>query len=158
MLRKSTEFFPSGYPPAGDGLNVITDVLEQEPPIDQSPNIGVMPIIYVSYSKNPIREMKYIGRDTVDAAGPRRYLLEFYNVIMVRELTKEASLKKCQELSQKVRDVYQKNLRMKDPDNSADFIASTNEVIAIPIVLRTKNNTIQAINVICRPQQRVNLR
>ena len=36
--------------------------------------------------------MDYAGRDTIDEAGARIYHLEFYNVIIVRELTKEASL------------------------------------------------------------------
>lgn len=158
MLKASTLLFPSGYPPTGDGLNIITDVLAQEPPIDQSPNIGVVPIIYVGYSKNPVGEMKYIGRDTLDEAGPRRYRLEFYNVIITRGLTKEASQKFCQQLSNIVRDIFQKNLQMKDPAVPTDFIANTNEVIPVPFVLRTENVTLQAINVICRPQQRVNLR
>ncbi len=158
MLKASTDLFPSGYPPTGDGANIITDVLAQEPPIDQSPNIGVLPIIYVGYSKNPIGEMKYIGRDTLDEAGPRRYRLEFYNVIITRGITKEASQKFCQELSNIVRDIYQTNLRMKDPTAPTNFLANTNEVISIPFILRSDNATIQAINVIVRPQQRVNLR
>lgn len=158
MLQASTLLFPSGYPPTGDGLNIITDVLAQEPPIDQSPNTAVVPIIYVGYSKNPIGEMKHIGRDTLDEAGPRRYRLEFYNVIITRGITKESSQKFCQQLSNIVRDIYQKNLRMKDPAAPTNFIANTNEVIAVPFVLRSENATIQAINVICRPQQRVNLR
>lgn len=158
MLQASTLLFPSGYPPTGNGLNILTNVLAQEPPIDQSPNTSVIPIIYVGYSKNPISEMKYIGRDSLDEAGPRRYRLEFYNVIITRGRSKEASQKFCQQLSNIVRDIYQKNLRMKDPAVPTDFIANTNEVIAVPFVLRTDNNTLQAINVICRPSQRVNLR
>jgi len=158
MLQASTLLFPNGYPPISDGANVITDVLAQEPPIDQSPNIGVLPIIYVGYSKNPIGEMKHIGRDSLDEAGPRKYRLEFYNVIITRGHTKEASLKFCQQLSSIVRDIYQTNLRMKDPAVPTNFIANTNEVIVIPFVLRSDNATIQAINVIVRPQTRVNLR
>ena len=159
MLLASTDLFPpAAVQPPVNGLNLVTTVLAQEPPIDQSPNIGVVPIIYVSYSKNPIGEMKYIGRDTLDEAGPRRYRLEFYNVIITRGITKEASMKKCQQLSNIVRDIYQKNLRMKKPTDANDFIANTNEVIAVPFILRTDNVTLQAINVICRPSVRVNLR
>lgn len=158
MLRASTLLFPSGYPPTGDGLNLLTDVLVQEPPIDQSPNVGAVPVIYVGYSKNPISEMKYIGRDSIDEAGPRRYRLEFYNVIVTRGITREASMAKCQQFSNIVRDIYQKNLRMVNPVDANDFIANTNEVIPVPFVLRTDNETLQAINVICRPQQRVNLK
>ncbi len=159
MLKASINLFPpAAVQPPINGLNLVTTILAQEPPIDQSPNIGVVPIIYVGYSKNPIGEMKHIGRDTLDEAGPRRYRLEFYNVIITRGITKEASMKLCQQLSNIVRDIYQKNLRMRDPDDLNDFIANTNDVIAVPFILRTDNATLQAINVICRPQQRVNLR
>ena len=161
MLKASTGptgLFPSGNPPTVEpNLNLVTTILAQEPPIDQSPNDTVLPVIYVSYSKNFIRRMDYTGRDTIDAAGARTYYLEFYNVIIVREITKEASMKRCQEISQIVRDVYQKNLRMVEPSGT-NFVATTNEVIAVPFVLRTENNTIQAINVICRPQLQVSLR
>ncbi len=159
MLKANLTLFPQAplFPPT-DGTNLLTNVLAQEPPIDQSPNTSLIPIIYVGYSKNPISEMKYIGRDTLDEAGPRRYRLEFYNVIITRGKNKEDSMKKCQQISKIVRDVYQKNLRMKDPAVPTDFIANTNEVIAVPFILRTDNVTLQAINVICRPQQRVNLR
>lgn len=159
MLQASTALFPpnADQPPI-NGQNLVTAILSQEPPIDQSPNTSVIPIIYVSYSKNPIRRMEYIGRDTIDVAGARNYFLEFYNVIITRGITKEASMKKCQELSNIVRDVYQKNLRMKDPDDATDILAATNEVIAVPFVLRTDNDTLQAINVICRPKVRVSMR
>jgi hypothetical protein len=159
MLKASTVLFPpAAVQPPINGLNLVTDVLAQEPPIDQSPNDAVLPIIYVSYSKNPIRRMNYIGRDTRDTAGARNYFLEFYNVIMVREITKEASLARLQQLSAIVRDIYQSNLRMTNPTDPDDFIASTNEVIAVPFVLRSKNKELQAINVICRPQQPISLR
>ncbi len=156
MLQADDKLFPSGYPPtAGD--NLVTDVLAQEPPIDQSANDSLVPMIYVGYSKNPIRRMNYIGRDERNVAGARTYFLEFYNVIIVREITKEASQKKCQQISKIVRDNFQNNLRMVNPTDSDDFIATTNEVIALPFTLRSSNPTIYAINVICRPQQQVSL-
>lgn len=159
MLKASILLFPpSAVQPPINGLNLVTNVLAQEPPIGESANDAPVPIIYVSYSKNPIRNMEYSGRDTIDEAGARTYHLEFYNVIIVREITKEASAKQCQVISNIVRDVYQKNLRMKDPATPTDFLSITNEVVAVPFVLRTENNTIQAINVIVRPQQIVTLR
>jgi len=154
MLKANLLLFPSGYPPtAGD--NLIVDVLAQEPPIDQSVNDTVMPMIYVALSKNPLSRIDYTGRDTLDVAGARTYYLEFYNVIITREITKEKSMELCQQISNIVRDTFQKNLRMKDPVLPTDFIAVTNEVISIPFVLRSSNPTIQAINVICRPTQKV---
>ena len=159
MLKASILLFPpTAVQPPTNGLNLVTDVLAQEPPIGQSAMDAPVPMIYVSYSKSPIRRMDYSGRDSLDAAGARMYHLEFYNVIIVREITKEASLKKCQQLSSIVRDVYQKNLRMKDPAAPTNFLSITNEVVVVPFVLRTNNSTIQAVNVIVRPQQIVSLR
>ncbi len=156
MLQADATLFPSGYPPtAGD--NLVTDILAQEPPIDQSANDAPVPMIYVGYSKNPIRRMDYIGRDERNAAGARTYYLEFYNVIIAREITKEASQKTCQVLSKIVRDVFQNNTRMVNPVDPDDFIATTNEVIAVPFSLRSSNPAIYAINVNCRPQQQVSL-
>lgn len=159
MLKASIALFPpAAVQPPTNGLNLVTDILAQEPPIGQSANDSVVPMIYVGYSKNPIGKMTYRGRDDRDVAGARTYDLEFYNVIIVREITKEASLKKCQEISQIVRDVYQNNLRMVNPADPDDIIATTNEVIAVPLVLRSNNPAIQAINVICRPRVQVSLR
>lgn len=159
ILKSDVNLFPpAAVQPPTNGLNLVTDVLAQEPPIGQSANDTVAPFIYVSYSKTPIRRMDYIGRDTRTVAGARTYHLEFYNVIIVREITKEASLKKCQEISKIVRDAYQNNLVMADPADANDFIATTNEVVVVPFVLRSSDPTIQAVNVICRPQQQVSLR
>ena len=159
MLKASIELFPpAAVQPPVNGLNLVTAVVAQEPPIDQSVANALLPLIYVAYSKNPIRRMDYTGRDTRSEAGARTYYLEFYNVIIVRDITKEASQKTCQIISRIVRDVYQKNLIMADPALPTNFIATTNEVVTIPFVLRSDNPAIQAINVICRPQQQVSLR
>jgi hypothetical protein len=154
MLKANTLLFPSGYPPAA-GDNLVVDILAQEPPIDQSVNDSVMPMIYVAYSKNPLSRVEYTGRDTIDVAGARTYYLEFYIVIITREITKEKSMESCEQISNIVRDTFQKNLRMKNPILPTDFIAVTNEILPVPFILRSSNPTIQAINVICRPQQKV---
>lgn len=152
ILRNNTTLFPDGYPPT-TGNNLITDVISQGPSIEQSPDLSLMPLIFVTHSQNPIRKMDYRGRDDRQTAGSRMYYLEFYNIIIVREVTKEASLQKLQELSTTVRDAYQSNLGMASTTTGTDYIAVTNEVIATPYVLRAKDPAIQAINVICRPQQ-----
>jgi len=159
MLKASITLFPpAAVQPPVNGLNLVTAVLAQEPPIDQSNIKGILPIIYVGYSKNPIRRVENLGRDDRSVAGAKTYFLEFYNVIIVRELTKELAQEKAQQISSLVRDVYQKNLIMADPATPTNFIATTNEVIAIPFVLRSDNPAVQAINVICRPQQQISLR
>ncbi len=157
MLKSNTLLFPSGYPPSA-GDNLIVDVLAQEPPIGQSVNDAVVPVIFVSYSRNPIPRMDYTGRDSRTLAGARSYYLEFYNVIVAREITKEKTLKTLQQISTIVRNVYQSNLIMADPGIPSDFIAVTNEVVSIPYVLRSSNPAVQAINVICRPQQKSTFR
>lgn len=159
ILKASIVLFPpAAVQPPVNGLNLVTDVVAQEPPIDVSNIKAIGPMIYVAYSKNPIRRMDYVGRDDRTQAGARNYFLEFYNVILIRELTKELSQKKAQQISKIVREAYQKNLIMADPAAPTDFIALTNEVIAVPYVLRSKNPNYQAINVICRPQMPNTLR
>ena len=154
MLKANISLFPSGYPPtAGD--NLVTDVLAQEPPIGQSANDAVVPLIFVSYSRNPVQRILYTGRDSIDEAGARTYFVEFYNVIIAREITKEKSAEKCQQIATIIRNTYQSNLRMKDPTDPNDFLSVTNEVVSVPFVLRSSNPTIYAINVIVRPQQKV---
>ncbi len=138
-------------------LSLVTDVIAQQPPIDESPDTAIIPIIYVYYSRNPIGRVQNIGRDGLDTAGAKMYDIEFYNVAIVRGINKRDSQQKVQLLSKIIRDEYQKNLRMIIP-GGADPLALTNEVIAVPYVLRSTNPNIQAINVICRPKVPVSLR
>lgn len=152
MLKADLTLFPSGYPPtAGD--NLVVDVLDQEPPIEQSQLEAVLPKIFVSYSRNPMPRLEYTGRDSRDEAGARTYFVEFYNVIVTREITRQKSAESAQQIATAVRNVYQSNLRMVEPGGS-DFLAVTTEVTSIPYVLRSSNPALQAINVICRPQQK----
>ena len=154
MLKADLSLFPSGYPPSA-GDNLVVDILAQEPPIEQSTMDAVVPMIYVSYSRNPLPRMEYSGRDTRDEAGSRTYFIEFYIICIAREITREKSAESAQVIANIVRDVFQQNLRMKDPTNPNDFLAVTNEVSSIPYVLRSSNPTLQAINVIIRPRQKV---
>lgn len=136
----------------------VTSILRQEPPIDQSPSDSVMPVIYVAYSKNPMGDIIPIGRDSLDADGPKYYNLEFYNVIIDQGLDKESTLKSVQELSQLVRDIYLKNKRMTDPANpGTDPFCSMLTVVPVPFVLRSSDTKVQAINVIVRPQVPIQL-
>lgn len=132
--------------------SLVTDVLAQEPPIEQSPNKSIIPVILVWPSRNYIRDSENFGRSSLDAAGAKYYRLEFYNVIIARGHSRQDAQVKVQNIGKIVRDVYQKNLRMTDPAvPGTDPIAATNEVVAIPYVLRSTDPNIQAINVICRP-------
>lgn len=141
--------------PVEDSL--VTDVITQQPPIEQSPDTTIIPVIYVYYSKNPIGRVQNIGRDGLDAAGSKMYDIEFYNVCVVRGINKRAAQQDAQLISKIIRDEYQKNLRMIIPAG-ADPLCLTNEVIAVPYVLRSNDPNIQAINVICRPKVPVSLR
>lgn len=154
MLKADLVLFPSGYPPSA-GDNLVVDVLDQEPPIEQSQLEAVLPKIFVSYSRNPMPRMEYTGRDTRDESGAKTYFLEFYNVVVTREITRQVAAEKAQQIATAIRNVYQKNLRMKAPTDPSDFIAVTTEVTSIPYILRSSNPALQAINVICRPQQKV---
>jgi len=154
MLLDNSVLRDSGTP----ANSLVTNILAQEPPIDQSPNATLLPAIYVGYSRNPFRQIVNIGRDGIDAAGAKYYHIEFYNVAIARGITKQEALKKVQTISAQIRDTYQKNLRMTDPAvPGTDPICATNEVIAVPFVLRSSDPNIQAINVICRPNVPVSL-
>jgi hypothetical protein len=139
--------------------SLVTDVIAQQPPIEQSPDTTIIPVIYVYYSRNPIGQIENIGRDGLDAAGAKYYHIEFYNVCVARGINKRVAQQKVQLLSKIIRDEYQKNLRLTDPAvPGTDPLALTNEVIAVPYVLRSEDPNIQAINVICRPKVPVSLR
>lgn len=138
--------------------SLVTDVIAQQPPIEQSPDTTIIPVIYVYYSRNPIGRVQNIGRDGLDAAGSKMYDIEFYNVAIARGINKRDAQQKVQLLSKIIRDEYQKNLRMITPTGGPDPLALTNEVIAVPYVLRSTDVNIQAINVICRPKVPVSLR
>lgn len=140
--------------------SLVSNVLAQEPAIDVSPDIALAPVILVFSSRNPIRQVTNFGRDDLDVAGAKNYDLEFYNVIITRGINKRDAMDKAQVISQIVRDVYQRNLRMIIPAGSATSnIAATNVVVSIPYVLKTNQNQTNtyAINVICRPQVPIKL-
>ena len=141
--------------PVEDSL--VTDVIAQQPPIEQSPDTTIIPVIYVWYSRNPIGQVENFGRDDLNTAGAKYYHLEFYNLCVARGINKRAAQQDVQLLSKIVRDEYQKNLRLVKPSDSSDPLAATNEVISVPYVLRSKDPNIQAINVICRPKVPVSL-
>ena len=138
--------------------SLVTDVIAQQPPIEQSPDTAIIPVIYVWYSRNPIGQIENIGRDGLDAAGAKMYNIEFYNLCVARGINKRDAQQKVQLLSKIVRDEYQKNLRLIKPSDGSDPLALSNEVIAVPYVLRSEDPNIQAINVICRPKVPVSLR
>ena len=138
--------------------SLVTDVIAQQPPIEESPDTTIIPVIYVYYSRNPIGRVQNIGRDGLDTAGAKMYDIEFYNVCVVRGINKRAAQQSAQLISKIIRDEYQKNLRMITVPGGTDPLCLTNEVIAVPYVLRSKDPNIQAINVICRPKVPVSLR
>ncbi len=142
--------------PVEDSL--VTNVIAQEPPVDTSPDTSVIPVIYCYYSKNPIRKVDFMGRDSLNTAGARDYHIEFYNLAIARGINKRDAEVKVQRLSELIRDNFQKNLRLAVPATFADPLCAQNEVIAVPYVLRSSNPNIQAINVICRPNVPVSLR
>ncbi len=155
LMLKANEELRNTTTPAD---SLVTDVLAQEAPIEQSPNKSIIPIIYVYLSKNPIRQVDNFGRSSLDVAGAKYYHLEFYNVIIARGISKQDAQVKVQNIGKVVRDVYQKNLRMAvPPNNTSSPLAAENEVISVPYVLRSTDPNIQAINVIVRPNVPIDL-
>ncbi len=144
-------------PNPNEADSLVTNVIAQEPAIEQSPNLSIIPVVQVYQSKSPIRDVENFGRDSLNVAGAKYYHIEFYNLCIARGISKQEAQIKVQRLSEIVRDVYQKNLRMTDPATGLSPIAATNEVISVPYILRSTDLNIQAINVICRPNVPIDL-
>lgn len=140
------------------GNSLVTNILEQDPAIEVSPDIAVAPVILVYSSKTPYRQVENIGRDDLNTAGAKYHHLEFYNLIITRGISKRDAMDKAQVISAIVRDVYQKNLRMAIPATLLSPIAATNNVVPVPYVLKTDQVNTYAVNVICRPDVPISLR
>lgn len=157
ILRADATLFPGGYPPE-DGSNLVTDVVAQEPPLFESSDETLLPYIYVTNSRTPLLQARHIGRDDRRVSGARMMSVEFYNIIVVQELTREMSDAAVQRLSQIVRSAYMRNLVMEDPENPADYLCATLDVRQIPYVTRSATTEVRAINVMVRPQVPSSLR
>ena len=153
MLRANTQLRDTGTP--ADSL--VTDILAQQAPIEESPNATIIPVIYVYLSQNPIRQVENFGRSSLDAKGATYHHLEFYNVIIARGISRQNAQVNCQNIGQIVRDVYQRNLRMTVPADNSNPICATNEVLTVPFVLRSNDPNIQGLNVIVRPKVPIDL-
>ena len=116
-----------------------------------------MPVVIVWPSRTPFRETTNFGKSDLNVAGAKYYHIEFYNVCIARGISRREAQQKVQTIANLVRDIYQKNLRMTDPDTGLSPIAAINNVISIPYVLRSTDPNIQAINVICRPDVPIDL-
>jgi len=146
-------------PNPNEADSLVTAIIAQEPPIEQSPDIGIMPVVIVWPSRTPFRQTEQFGRDDLDVAGPKYYHLEFYNVCIARGISRRDAQRKAQTIANIVRDIYQKNLRMATPGTPplSNPIADTNNVISVPYVLKSTDPNIQAMNVICRPDVAIQL-
>lgn len=156
MLKANTTL---RVPNPNEADSLVSAVIAQEPPIEQSPDVSIIPVIIVWPSRTPFRETENFGRSDLDVAGAKYYHLEFYNVCITRGLSRRDAQKKVQTIANIVRDVYQKNLRMATPGTPplSNPIAATNNVISVPYVLRSTDPNIQAMNVICRPDVPIDL-
>ena len=137
--------------------SLVSKIIAQEPPIEQSPDVSVMPVVIVWPSRTPFRETTNFGKSDLNVAGAKYYHIEFYNVCIARGISRRDAQKKVQIIANIVRDVYQRNLRMTDPATGLSPIAAINNVISIPYVLRSTDPNIQAINVIFRPDVPISL-
>ncbi len=156
MLKANTTL---RVPNPNEADSLVSDVIAQEPPIEQSPDTSIIPVILVWPSRTPFREIENFGRSDLDTAGAKYYHLEFYNVCIARGINRREAQKKVQTIANVVRDVYQKNLRLATPGVPplSNPIAATNNVISTPYVLRSTDPNIQAMNVICRPDVPIDL-
>lgn len=134
----------------------VSQILSQEPPIVQSPQLSVMPVIFVAQSKSPIRAIKPMGRDNRNTASARMYSLEFYNVVVARAISKQMALEFLQDTEYLIRDTYMKNQRMTD-DAGENPMSLSVDVVSVPFIIQVNDPNIAAINVITRPEVPVKL-
>lgn len=152
LYENNAVFFPTTE------AHLLTKILRNKPPIEQSSTDAVIPYITVFESQTPIREVEVAGRDSRDAQGGRVMELEIYSVAIVHEISAVESQKKLHTITQNMRDILGKNLRLTNPTTGLDPLCRTNTIYEIPYLLSLNQPSLRAINVVCRPQVYVSLR
>lgn len=143
------------FPVETTGEALVTKVIRNKPPLEQSAPDGILPYILVFESTNPIRFLEKAGRDTRNVEGGSVYEVDIYSVVVTdNELTASGAQKKIHNITAAMRDALANNLRLANPaDLTLDPLCRTHTRYEIPYLLRGDvPPTMEARNVVVRPQ------
>lgn len=143
------------FPAETTGESLVTKVIRNKPPIEQSAPDGILPYIIVFESTNPIRFLEKAGRDTRNVEGGSVYEVEIYSVFVTNnELTAAGAQQKIHTITSAMRNALANNLRLADPANlTLDPLCRTHTRYEIPYLLRGNvSPMMEARNVVIRPQ------
>ena len=143
------------FPPDTTGESLVNGVIRNEPAIMQSAPDEVLPYIVVFESKQPIRFIRKVGRDTRNVEGGSLYEVEIYCVVITdNELTTEEAQVDIHTITAAMRNALAHDLRLADPaDLTLDPLCSTHEKFEIEWVLKGEvPPSMRARNVVVRAQ------
>lgn len=158
FIERIAEIFEADttiFPPETTGESLINGVVRNEPAIIQSVPDEILPYIIVFESKQPIRFIKKVGRDTRDVEGGSLYEVEIYCVVVTdNELTTEEAQIDIHTITAAMRNAVARNLRLADPaDLTQDPLCSTHSRFEIPYILKGEvAPSMKAMNVVIRAQ------
>lgn len=143
------------FPPNTTGESLVNGVVRNEPAIIQSVPDEILPYIVVFESKQPIRFIRKVGRDTRNVEGGSLYEVEIYCVVVTdNDLTTQEAQIDIHTITAAMRNALAHNLRLADPsDLTQDPLCSTHERFEIEWVLKDQAPpSMRARNVVVRAQ------
>lgn len=142
------------FPQEESAKMLVTKVIRNRPPIEQSADDGVIPYILVFSSGQPIRFMEKAGRDTRNIEGGGVYELEIYCVAITNnEITRSGAVGDIDTITQAMRNALARNMRLAVPATFTDPLCRTHTRFEINYLLRGDvPATMIARNVVVRPQ------
>jgi len=142
------------FPQEENAKMLVTKVIRNRPPIEQSADDGVIPYILVFSSGQPLRFLEKAGRDTRDIEGGAVYELEIYCVAITNnEITRSGAIADIDTITQAMRNALARNMRLAVPTSFTDPLCRTHTRFEINYLLRGDiPATLLARNVVVRPQ------
>jgi len=143
------------FPDEENAKMLVTKVIRNRPPIEQSSDEGVIPYILVFSSGQPLRFLEKAGRDTRDVEGGSVYELEIYCVAITNnEITRSGAIGDIDTITQAMRNALSRNMRLANPtDKTLDPLCRTHTRFEINYLLRGDVPATEiARNVVVRPQ------
>lgn len=155
ILEKNTTLFPTET----TGKRLVNKILKYNPAIATAPDTTFLPYIFITKSNGqPIRQVQKAGRDTIDKAGATLYELEFYCVICTQAEEISIAQKGAYDIAVPVQQAFEQNLRLIDPITNDNPLCRRVTTFMIPYLFKLNVPSIQAVNVVVRPEVYVNLR
>lgn len=143
------------FPVETNDTRLITAVLRNKPPIEQSSPESITPYILVFESDQPLRVIEKAGRDGRNTQGGEVHEVEIYCVAVTNaELTTELAQVKLSTITTAMRSALSQNLRLANPeDKTDDPLCRSLSYFQINYNLSgTTPKTMRAANVVIRAQ------